>query len=100
MSPETLGLVGGILGSVVGLAGGVFGTWCSIRNTSGPRERRFIVWAAVGFWIFCSAFLVAMFLLPDPYRHFLWLPYGLVLTLSIVAANRRQAHIRNEETAV
>ena len=37
------GVIGGILGAVIGIGGGIIGTWCSIRNTRGPRERTFII---------------------------------------------------------
>ena len=38
--------IGAIAGAVIGLAGGAVGTWFSIRNTNGPRERAFMVKAA------------------------------------------------------
>ena len=38
-----IGLVGGILGSVLGCAGGAIGTYFSVKNTNGPLERRFMV---------------------------------------------------------
>ncbi len=31
-----VGLVGGIIGSIMGLAGGALGTYASIKNTGGP----------------------------------------------------------------
>jgi hypothetical protein len=40
-----------IVGSIVGLAGGVIGTYFSIKNTKGPRERAFTVKSAV---VYCS----------------------------------------------
>lgn len=47
------GLVVGIVGGVVGLLGGVIGTYFSIKNTSGPRERGFMI--AVGAVRDCAA---------------------------------------------
>lgn len=35
--------VGALLGPILGLLGGVFGAWCSIKNTRSPRERRFMI---------------------------------------------------------
>ena len=64
MDPELLGYVGAILGSIIGILGGAFGTWCSIRNTGSQRERTFMVWAAVGTWIFVLAFVAGLILLP------------------------------------
>lgn len=70
-----VGMMGGILGGALGLAGGALGTYFSIRNTRGTRERGFMVRvAAVG-----------------------WAPYGIGLGLGIAWCNRRQGRIRAEE---
>lgn len=97
MKPETVGLIGGLLGSVIGVLGGAIGTYYTIRNTRGPRERAFVVKASVLCWVLVISFLVAMLLLPTPQRYFLWIPYGLLLPLGIRAWNRNQARIRKEE---
>ena len=98
MDPETLGLIGGIAGSVIGALGGVFGTYMSIKNTSGPRERAFVIRASIGCWLLVIIFLIAMILLPNPQRHWLWIPYAIILPLGIIAWNRRQSQIRQEES--
>jgi gas vesicle protein len=59
------GLIGGIIGSLVGIASGLVGTYFSIRNTNGPRERAFMVWSAVVCWFGVSVFLVVLFLPPQ-----------------------------------
>ncbi|HEY8503595.1 MAG TPA: hypothetical protein VIL46_03375 [Gemmataceae bacterium] len=99
MPPETVGLIGGILGGVIGIAGGMVGTWMSIRNTSGPRERAFMVRAAAVVWVLVIAFVTGLFLLPSPGRYLLWIPYAVLLSLGIIWMNRRQAQIRREEGA-
>jgi len=45
------GWIGGIGGGLIGLAGGVVGTYYSIRNTRGPLERAFVIRSAVVCWI-------------------------------------------------
>ena len=91
-------LIGGIIvGSLIGIAGGVVGTYFSIKNTLGPRERAFMIRASVVAWVAITAFLVGLFLLPNPYRHFLWIPYVPALLLGIRWSNRRQLQIRAEE---
>ncbi len=98
MSPDQLGVwIGGVLGGAIGLAGGVIGTYCSIRNTNGPRERRFMVRAAVVTWVGVLLFLALLFSLPSPWRLFLWIPYGILLPVGILLGNRRQQQIRREE---
>lgn len=92
-------MVGGIAGGVLGLAGGAIGTYFSIRNTRGPRERGFMVRAAVVAWVAITAFLAALYFLPPPYKWLLWAPYGIGLGLGIAWCNRRQARLRNEEAA-
>jgi hypothetical protein len=39
MDPGTVGLIGGIVGTVLGVLGGAIGTDFVVRNTAGPRER-------------------------------------------------------------
>ena len=92
------GLIGGIAGCVIGLIGGIIGTWVSIRNTSGPREKAFTIKASVIVWIAGSVFLTLLFLLPTPWRFYLWIPYGILLPLGIMKWNRTQQRIRQEES--
>lgn len=95
------GLIGGIIvGSLLGIAGGVVGTYFSIKNTLGPRERAFMIRASIVAWVAITAFLVGLLLLPNPYRHFLWIPYIPALLLGIRWCNRRQLQIRAEEDAL
>jgi RNA polymerase sigma factor (sigma-70 family) len=42
---------GAILGPILGLLGGMLGTWFSIRNTNSPRERRFTIRMALLVWL-------------------------------------------------
>ncbi len=91
------GMMGAIVGSALGLLGGAVGTWFSIRNTHGPKERAFVVRAAVVAWAAVTVFLAAMLLLPTPYRFLLWIPYAVLLPLGIRKWNREQARIRDEE---
>lgn len=98
--------IGTIAGSVVGILGGVCGTYCSIRNSRVPRERAVVIRAAVECSVFVTLFLVlllgGLFLLPVPYAwltHLLWLPYALLLVLGIRRWNTVQARIRQQESA-
>ncbi len=93
------GLIGGIIGGGLGLLGGAVGTYFSITNTSGPRERTFMVRVAVLAWIAISLFLLALFVVPQPYNFLLWVPYGIALPLAIRWSNRHQQAIRAEEAA-
>ena len=88
------GAIGGIIGGIAGLAGGVIGTYFSIKNTNGPRERAFMIKASLIAWISVPVFSGLMFALPNSYRHFLWIPYGILLPLAIVTGNRKQQKIR------
>lgn len=92
------GWIGGIAGGIVGLAGGAVGTYFSIRNVSGPRERSFMIRSAVVCWIAILIFIGFLFGLPNPYRWFMWIPYSVLLTLGIIYGNRRQQAIRKEES--
>lgn len=92
------GLIGGIVGGVLGLIGGSIGTYFSIKNTRGPRERAFMIKCSVVCWIAISLFLGLMFTLPAPYRHFLWIPYAILLPLGIAVGNRKQSKIQKIES--
>ena len=92
------GWIGGIVGGVIGLIGGIIGTYFSIKNTNGPRERAFMVKAVIVCWIAIVLFLGLLFVLPTPYRYFVWIPYSILLPLGIRFGNRRQQQIRQEES--
>ena len=90
--------IGAIVGGVLGLAGGIVGTYFSIKNTNGPRERAFMIRSAVVWWISILIFLGLLLGLPNPYRFFMWIPYSILLPLGIVFGNRKQQAIRQEES--
>jgi hypothetical protein len=91
------GTVGGIVGGLVGVIGGAVGTYCSVRNSQGPVERVFMIKASVVVWIAVILFLALMFLLPNPHRYWLWVPYGVLLPLGIRRINKGVANIREAE---
>jgi len=91
------GWIGGIVGGLCGLCGGIFGTYCSIRNTRSQRECRYMTRWSIYFWVGVTAFLVVLFLVPFPYRSFLWIPYVPALVLAIRKCNKGQKQIRAEE---
>lgn len=98
MSPSELGgWIGGIIGGVIGLVGAVIGTYFSIKNTHSPRERTFMAYSAVVCWVAGLVFLTLLFILSNPYRWLLWIPYGILLPLGIRYGNRRQQVIRRED---
>lgn len=92
------GIIGGIIGGLIGLAGGIIGTYYSVKNTNGPRERAFMIKSAVLGWAAILVFLGLLFALPNPYRWFVWIPYGILLPLGIYYGNRRQQAIVREES--
>ncbi len=91
------GLTGGIIGGVIGVAGGLLGTYFSIKNTNGPRERAFVIKSALLCWILVIVFLLGLYLIPLPYNQLLWIPYALLLGFGINRWNRAQNAIREEE---
>ena len=94
------GVVGGVVGTLLGLGGGVFGTYCSIKNTRTAVERRFMIRYSVVIWLA----VIALVLLPVGLSQFglipVWLQralfalFFLMLVPSILWANRHQAHLR------
>lgn len=92
------GIIGGLIGGVLGFMGGIFGTYRSIKNTNGPKEKSFMIKASIIAWIGIILFLFLMFLLPNPYRFYLWIPYAIILPIAIIKSNKIQAKIRQEES--
>jgi len=99
LKPETIGLIGALGGTLLGVLGGVYGTWNSVQQTNGPRERAFVVKMSVLFWIVVSLFVVLVFVLPAPWNYYIWLPYGLWLTSTIRRSDLKQQAIREAEAA-
>lgn len=93
------GLIGGLVGGGLGVVGGAIGTYFSIKNTLGPRERSFMVKVSVIAWVAITVFLIGLLMLPKPYNFLLWAPYGIALPLSIRWCNQRQLNIRAAEAA-
>jgi hypothetical protein len=94
------GVIGGIVGGVLGVSGGLVGTYFSIKNTAGPRERAFMIQVAGVTWVVITLFVIGLLVLPRPYNFLLWVPYAIALPLGILWCNRRQRAIRAEEAAV
>ncbi len=81
--------VGPVLGMTAGLLGGGIGTWMTIRRAAGPRQRKEAIRFSVLIWALVAALLVGLALLSGPWRHVLWLPYGLILPAVILWGNQR-----------
>ena len=94
------GLMGGIIGSGLGVLGGAIGTYFSIKNTFGPRERAFMIRISILIWVLVTAFVCGLWALPRPFNLLLWVPYGIGLPLAILWCNRRQNAIRVEEATL
>jgi hypothetical protein len=108
MDPRMVGLYGGIAGGVIGVMGGLIGTYVSVKNTHGPKERAFVVRAAVVCWLFVTAFLLTLGaprLWPRPFGStlgslwmpLLWTGYLPSQFLFIRWANRGQDRARAED---
>ena len=91
--------IGSIGGGLLGMAGGIMGTYFSIKNTKGPRERRFTIKASAVCLVAVVLFLVLLFAMPRPYNALLWIPYAILLPLGIQHWNKTQLAIRKTESA-
>ena len=91
------GTIFAILGSSIGVAGGVFGTWMSIKSTNPGDERKLMVKASVIIWIKAIVFISLFFFLSAPWKFWLWILYGPLLFICIWKINRSMQKLR--ETA-
>jgi Ca2+/Na+ antiporter len=97
------GAVGGVLGALIGLGGGVFGTYCSIKNTRTAAERRFMVRSSVVLWLV----VIVMVLVPSTLSPFgiipVWLQWMLMALFAVMLlpfilwVNRYQAQLRGPQ---
>lgn len=90
------GLIGAIAGSALGVAGGLVGTYVAVKNTRGPRERRFMLKVGVAVWGMLVLLALALVFMPS-LRFWVWLPLTLLVLLGIPFVNRRQQAIRRDE---
>lgn len=91
------GLLGGIIGVTIGIMGGLIGSYFSIKNTEGPKEKEFVTKAVILFWIAGIIFLALIFYIPIPYNTLVWIPYLIALPLVIRYLNKKLEEIKIEE---
>ena len=92
------GWIGPIVGGGIGLFGGVVGTYFTVKNTNGLRERDLAIKASVLCWLFVGLFIAGMLLIPPWYNLLLVVPYAGVLVFGIRKFNEMQLRIRKEES--
>ena len=103
MDPGTIGLIGGLAGSAIGIAGGIYGTRRSLRMTKTPAERKFVARLAAWIWIALIAFIaiplaLAMFDVIPMWGY--WIAFAAFFAVMgpvAARANRRQMELRNTE---
>lgn len=101
--------LGVLIGPILGVLGGIFGTWMSIKHTDSTTERRFMIRFSVVIWVMVSLFLVVS-ALSSIYLHrhvgttafiliesALLLSYGGLLITLIFWGNRKQRIIRHHQ---
>ncbi|EDM25964.1 hypothetical protein LNTAR_21640 [Lentisphaera araneosa HTCC2155] len=92
------GTIGAIAGAIIGLLGSFIGVYCSISQSKSEDERQYVIKSSVVFTFGVLAFLGLLFYLPKPYNHLIWIPYSILLPISIKKMNKRIEEIRNKET--
>ena len=97
------------IGPIIGILGGLFGTWISIKNTDTPTERRFMIRYAVVIWVMVCLFMVSLALASWLLRPMVQpvtfviiecvmvLVYAGSLIPIVIWANRGQRRIREQE---
>ena len=99
LTPEMTGLLGAVIGSVIGFAGGLLGTWMAFGNVPGSVQSRFLKKAAVFCWIGALAFTATTLLVPGTWKWLLWSVYGPLLatapthTMDICFCSQRSSEL-------
>ncbi|MHC4456428.1 MAG: RNA polymerase sigma factor [Planctomycetota bacterium] len=104
------GLFGAVLGPILGLLGGLFGSWMSIKHTKSTRERWFmikfalLVWCEVTLSFLAIVLFMILMLKGLVAKKVYWWVFGSVMTAhfiflvpAIIWANRRQQQIQKED---
>ncbi|MEX0990969.1 MAG: hypothetical protein WD004_01675 [Actinomycetota bacterium] len=100
MDPGTVGLIGGFIGATFGIAGGIYGSVRSLRATTTPEERRFVIRVTVGAWVAIVGLIaipLALWLTGVVPAWVYWACFILFFALlgpAILWSNRRQAQLR------
>ena len=92
------GTIIGLVGSALGVGGGVIACCYSIKNTNGPRERLFMIKASIVCFAGVTIFLLAQGTLPDAYRWILFIPYFILLYLGTAYGKKVHKLIREQES--
>lgn len=90
------GLIAAIAGSLMGITGGLLGTYASLSNAKTDEERRFLIWASIALWSGILLFIVLLMVTPLTFRWMIWGIYALTLPIAIRLINRRQERLRGE----
>ncbi|MEE3369899.1 MAG: hypothetical protein VX346_11195 [Planctomycetota bacterium] len=91
LTPEMTGLLGATLGSVIGVSGGLLGTWMALRNVACTAQQIFLTKAAVLCWPGVLAFTATTLLVSAPASWLLWIVYGPLLLWFIRYVNHTLA---------
>ncbi len=85
------------IGLLIGLGGGIYGTYSSIKNSKTEKEKQFIIRSSIPIWLFMILFLLCLMLIPQPYNFLLWVPYGIVFPFGLRYFIKKHRQIRNED---
>ena len=94
----TMGPIEIIIVGIIGLMGGILGSYFSIKRAIDSKEKAFIIKIVIAGWIGTTIFLALLFLTPTPYRIFIFVPYSIIMTITIIKGNKILAKIRKEES--
>ncbi|HRR40088.1 MAG TPA: hypothetical protein P5244_02530 [Syntrophales bacterium] len=99
MSAAGIEIVIGV-GCTIGLLGAAIGSWASIHNTKGPRERAFVIRAVIYAWLLMIVIMLPFLYIGSAYFAFAWIPYTILMSVGISRWNKKQAQIRMEESQI
>jgi hypothetical protein len=95
-----LGVYGGLVGGLLGMAGGCLGTWAAVRNAGSPAERSLTIKASLWFWLVSLGVFALFLILPGEWRWAVLVVYWVFFPLFIVGVSRRLKVIRSRHREV
>jgi len=93
MTNAELAWLGGGLGAILGLIGGIVGTYFSIKNSKKPKQRTFAIKMSVIGWAAILTVSLVAYILPDSYKMLAFIPIWIGLPFYILYWNRKQKEL-------
>ena len=82
-------MVYGIAGSIIGLIGGMIGTYFSFKRAKTKQEKQILIKFSIILWTGILLCLGIFLIIPHPYKPISFVPFWIALPLLIKSMNKK-----------